>query len=206
MKTHTVLSRNERILLLKGSEGNVNSERTITALELSWTHYCRSPWQDPSQLFHHKLVSFFSSPRKRYRKVLYCVVVIQKNYRAFSGRKKFLCLKKAATVLQKQWRGQLARRLYREQLEEKRRQEEERRKEEEERCSLWLTSLSCLCPIRCWSESLYFRIFLNKWFWKPLLLLLKKAYSYHGSFIFMNIFVVILFLAVFSRWQMISVS
>lgn len=160
----------------------------------------------PHNCFITNLFPFFSSPRKRYRKVLYCVVVIQKNYRAFSGRKKFLCLKKAATVLQKQWRGQLARRLYREQLEEKWRQEEERRKEEEERCSLWLTSLSCLCPIRCWSESLYFRIFLNKWFWKPLLLLLKKAYSYHGSFIFMNIFVMILFLAVFSRWQMISVS
>lgn len=148
----------------------------------------------------------FSPPRKRYRKVLYYVVVIQKNYRAFSGRKKFLCLKKAATVLQKQWRGQLARRLYRERLEEKRRQEEERRKEEEERCSLQLTSLSCLCHFRCWSESLLFRLFLNKWFWKPLLLLLKEAYSSHVGFIFTNIIVVILFLAVFSRWQMISVS
>lgn len=142
---------------------------------------------------------FFSPSRKRYRKVLYYVVVIQKNYRAFSGRKKFLCLKKAAMVLQKQRRGQLARRLYRERLEEKRRQEEERRKEEEERCSLWLISLSCLCCIRCWSENLCLRLFLNKCFWKPLLLLLKDAYSYHGSFIFTNIFVVILFLAVFSR-------
>uniref|UniRef100_U3IHW3 Myosin X n=1 Tax=Anas platyrhynchos platyrhynchos TaxID=8840 RepID=U3IHW3_ANAPP len=71
--------------------------------------------------------------RKRYRKVLYYVVVIQKNYRAFCSRKKFLCLKKAAIVLQKQRRGQLARRVYKERLEEKRRQEEERRKEEEER-------------------------------------------------------------------------
>ncbi|KGL72341.1 Unconventional myosin-X, partial [Tinamus guttatus] len=71
--------------------------------------------------------------RKRYRKVLYCVVVIQKNYRAFCGRKRFLCLKKAAIILQKQRRGQLARRVYRERLEEKRREEEERRKEEEER-------------------------------------------------------------------------
>lgn len=140
----------------------MNSGGTITELELSWAHHCRSPWPDPSQLFNYKLVFFFSPPRKRYRKVLYCVVVIQKNYRAFSGRKKFLCLKKAATVLQKQWRGQLARRLYRERLEEKRRQEEERRKEEEERCSLWLISLSCLCHFRCWSESLYFRVFLNQ--------------------------------------------
>lgn len=139
----------------------MNSGGAITELELSWAHYCRSPWQDPSQLFHYKFASF-SPRRKQYRKVLYYVVVIQKNYRAFSGRKKFLCLKKAATVVQKQRRGQLARRLYRERLEEKRRQEEERRKEEEERCSLWLTSLSCLCHIRCWSESLYFRLFLSK--------------------------------------------
>lgn len=122
-------------------EKNVNSRGTIAELELSWAHYCRSPWQDPPQMLHYKFASLFSPPRKRYRKVLYYVVVIQKNYRAFSGRKKFLCLKKAATVLQKQRRGQLARRLYRERLEEKRRQEEERRKEEEERCRLAYISL-----------------------------------------------------------------
>lgn len=95
--------------------------------------------------FLRNFLFFFSlSPRKRYRKVLYYVVVIQKNYRAFSGRKKFLCLKKAAIILQKQRRGQLARRVYRERLEEKQRQEEERRKEEEERCSMlsYITLLS----------------------------------------------------------------
>ncbi|XP_021402400.1 unconventional myosin-X [Lonchura striata] len=84
-----------------------------------------------AMIIHAHILGY--AARKQYRKVLYYVVVIQKNYRAFSGRKKFLCLKKAATVLQKQRRGQLARRLYRERLEEKRRQEEERRKEEEER-------------------------------------------------------------------------
>ncbi|XP_019374010.1 PREDICTED: unconventional myosin-X [Gavialis gangeticus] len=72
--------------------------------------------------------------RKQYRKVLHCVVVIQKNYRAFLLRRAFLRLKKAAIVFQKQWRGQTARRVYRQLLEEKRRKEEEkRRKQEEER-------------------------------------------------------------------------
>lgn len=130
------------------------------------------------------------------------MVVIQKNYRAFSGRKKFLCLKKAATVLQKQRRGQLARRVYRERLEEKRTQEEERRKEEEERCSLWLTSVSCLCCNRC----LKFQAILEQVILETFAILLKDTYRYHGSFIFRDIFVVTLFLAAFSQWQMISVS
>lgn len=138
--------------------GNYHRARTIMGLLLQVTT-ARS-----LTTVSLEICFFFSPPRKQYRKVLYYVVVIQKNYRAFRGRKKFLCLKKAALVLQKQRRGQLARRLYRERLEEKRRQEEERRKEEEERCSLCLTSLSCLCRIRCWSESLYFRLFLHKWF------------------------------------------
>uniref|UniRef100_A0A8C3RS06 Myosin X n=1 Tax=Chelydra serpentina TaxID=8475 RepID=A0A8C3RS06_CHESE len=70
--------------------------------------------------------------RKHYKKVLYYVVVIQKNYRAFLLRRKFLHLRKAAITFQKQLRGQIARRVYRQLLEEKRRQEEERRRKEEE--------------------------------------------------------------------------
>ncbi|XP_068092821.1 unconventional myosin-X [Hyperolius riggenbachi] len=72
--------------------------------------------------------------RKQYRKVLHCIVVIQKNYRAFLWRTKFLRLKKATLTFQKQLRGQLARRLYKQLQEEKRKEEEEqRRREEEER-------------------------------------------------------------------------
>ncbi|XP_020864292.1 unconventional myosin-X [Phascolarctos cinereus] len=71
--------------------------------------------------------------RKQYRKVLYHIVIIQKNYRAFLMRRRFLGLKKAAVVFQKQRRGQIARRVYKQMLEEKRNQEEERRKEEQER-------------------------------------------------------------------------
>lgn len=72
--------------------------------------------------------------RKHYRKVLYCVVVIQKNYRAFHLRRKYLLLKKATITFQKQLRGQIARRVYKQLLEDKRqKEEEERRKEEEER-------------------------------------------------------------------------
>ncbi|CAM5117026.1 unnamed protein product [Natator depressus] len=70
--------------------------------------------------------------RKHYKKVLYYVVVIQKNYRAFLLRRKFLHLRKAAITLQKQLRGQIARRVYRQLLDEKQRQEEERRRKEEE--------------------------------------------------------------------------
>uniref|UniRef100_A0A8D0BZW2 Myosin X n=1 Tax=Salvator merianae TaxID=96440 RepID=A0A8D0BZW2_SALMN len=70
--------------------------------------------------------------RKHYRKVLYFVVIIQKNYRAFYVRKKYLLLKKAAVTFQKQLRGQVARRVYKQLLEEKRQQEEEKKREEEE--------------------------------------------------------------------------
>ncbi|KAM9166681.1 unconventional myosin-X [Pangshura tecta] len=70
--------------------------------------------------------------RKHYKKVLYYVVVIQKNYRAFLQRRKFLHLRKAAITFQKQLRGQIARRVYRQLLEEKRQQEEKRRRKEEE--------------------------------------------------------------------------
>ncbi|KAM4875157.1 unconventional myosin-X [Thomomys bottae] len=71
--------------------------------------------------------------RKQYRRVLYCVVTIQKNYRAFLMRKRFLHLKKAAIVFQKQLRGQLARRIYRQLLAEKLEQEERKKQEEEEK-------------------------------------------------------------------------
>ncbi|XP_058879087.1 unconventional myosin-X-like isoform X2 [Acipenser ruthenus] len=74
--------------------------------------------------------------RKQYRKVLQCIVVIQKNYRAFFWRRRFLHLRKAAVTLQKQVRGKLARKIYSQLLEERQRKEEEeckRREEEEER-------------------------------------------------------------------------
>uniref|UniRef100_A0A671WSW8 Myosin X n=1 Tax=Sparus aurata TaxID=8175 RepID=A0A671WSW8_SPAAU len=66
--------------------------------------------------------------RKQYRKLLQCIVVIQKNYRAFYWRRKFLLLRWAALTFQKRVRGQLARRAYSQLQEESRR----RRREEEE--------------------------------------------------------------------------
>ncbi|XP_023607970.1 unconventional myosin-X isoform X4 [Myotis lucifugus] len=71
--------------------------------------------------------------RKQYRKVLSCVVMIQKNYRAFLLRRRFLHLRRAAIVFQKQVRGQRARRVYRQLLAEKREAEAKRRWEEEEK-------------------------------------------------------------------------
>ncbi|XP_078029548.1 unconventional myosin-X isoform X1 [Epinephelus lanceolatus] len=65
--------------------------------------------------------------RKQYRKLLQCIVVIQKNYRAFYWRRKFLVLRWAALTFQKRVRGQLARRAYSQLLEERRRREEEER-------------------------------------------------------------------------------
>lgn len=84
----------------------------------------------PQQLFCCAVFVFIF--RKQYRKVLYCVVIIQKNYRAFLLRRRFLHLKKAAIVFQKQLRGRIARRVYRQLLAEKREAEEKRRREEEE--------------------------------------------------------------------------
>ncbi|XP_032387774.1 unconventional myosin-X [Etheostoma spectabile] len=72
--------------------------------------------------------------RKQYRKLLHCIVVIQKNYRAFYWRRKFLLLRWAALTFQKRVRGQLARQAFSQLLEEKKRREEEercRRMEEE---------------------------------------------------------------------------
>lgn len=60
------------------------------------------------------------------------MVIIQKNYRAFLLRRRFLHLKKAAIVFQKQLRGQTARRVYRRMLAEKRKEEEKRKWEEQE--------------------------------------------------------------------------
>ncbi|MBN3318937.1 MYO10 protein, partial [Atractosteus spatula] len=73
--------------------------------------------------------------RKHYKKVLASIITIQKNYRAHFWRRMFLRLQAAALVFQKHWRGQLARSLFRQLLEEKRRREEEerRKREEEER-------------------------------------------------------------------------
>ncbi|KAG8133190.1 hypothetical protein E2320_011001 [Naja naja] len=70
--------------------------------------------------------------RKHYKKVRYYVVIIQKNYRAFYLRRRYLLLKKAAITFQKQTRGLIARRIYKQLLEEKKQQEEEKRQREEE--------------------------------------------------------------------------
>ncbi|MEQ2174949.1 hypothetical protein GOODEAATRI_013023 [Goodea atripinnis] len=72
--------------------------------------------------------------RRQYRKLLQCIVVIQKNYRAFYWRRKFLLLRWATLTFQKRLRGQLARRAFSRLLEERRKREEEehRRKMEEE--------------------------------------------------------------------------
>lgn len=62
--------------------------------------------------------------------MLHCVVVIQKNYRAFYWRRKFLLLRWAALAFQKRVRGQIARRACGRLREERMRSLEE----EEERC------------------------------------------------------------------------
>lgn len=61
--------------------------------------------------------------------MLRCVVVIQKNFRAFYWRRKFLLLRWAALTFQKQARGQRARRACSRLREDRRRRLEE---EEEE--------------------------------------------------------------------------
>lgn len=73
--------------------------------------------------------------RTQYRRLLQCIVVVQKNYRAMFWRRRFLMMRWATITLQKRLRGQRARRLYALLLEEKRRREEEeqkRRKAEQE--------------------------------------------------------------------------
>uniref|UniRef100_A0AAX7VRH0 Myosin X n=1 Tax=Astatotilapia calliptera TaxID=8154 RepID=A0AAX7VRH0_ASTCA len=66
--------------------------------------------------------------RKQYKKLLRCIVVIQKNYRAFYWRRKFLLLRWAALTFQKCLRGQLARQTCSRMLEERRKKEEEERR------------------------------------------------------------------------------
>ncbi|CAL8325849.1 unnamed protein product, partial [Arctogadus glacialis] len=70
--------------------------------------------------------------RKQYRKQLQCIVVIQKNYRAFFWRRRFLLLRQAALTFQRLVRGRRARRLCSLLLEERRSREEERRRSREE--------------------------------------------------------------------------
>uniref|UniRef100_A0A8C1UQK1 Myosin X n=1 Tax=Cyprinus carpio TaxID=7962 RepID=A0A8C1UQK1_CYPCA len=73
--------------------------------------------------------------RRQYRRLLQCIVVIQKNYRALYWRRRFQMMRWATITLQKRLRGQRARRLYIQLLEEKRKREEEeakRRREEQE--------------------------------------------------------------------------
>lgn len=88
----------------------------------------------PRSVHASSYCSFLCTRRKQYRKLLQCIVVIQKNYRAFYWRRKFLLLRWAALTFQKRLRGQLARRAFGQLLEDKRRQEEEerRRRAEEE--------------------------------------------------------------------------
>uniref|UniRef100_A0A671KXK1 Unconventional myosin-X-like n=1 Tax=Sinocyclocheilus anshuiensis TaxID=1608454 RepID=A0A671KXK1_9TELE len=74
--------------------------------------------------------------RRQYRQLLQCIVVIQKNYRALYWRRRFQMTRWATITLQKRLRGQRARRLYIQLLEEKRKREEEeekRRREEQEK-------------------------------------------------------------------------
>lgn len=75
----------------------------------------------------------------QYRRLLQCIVVIQKNYRALYWRRRFQTMRWATITLQKRLRGQRARRLYSHLLEEKRKREEEerRRREEQEALERW---------------------------------------------------------------------
>lgn len=75
----------------------------------------------------------FAACRRQYKRLLQSVLVIQKNWRALFWRRRFLMLRWASITLQKRVRGQRARQLYAQMLEErKRRMEEERRQREEE--------------------------------------------------------------------------
>ncbi|XP_070988530.1 unconventional myosin-X [Oncorhynchus clarkii lewisi] len=66
--------------------------------------------------------------RKQYRKLLQCIVVIQKNYRAFYWRRKFLLLRWAALTFQKCLRGQLGRKVYCQLQDERMMMEEDKRR------------------------------------------------------------------------------
>ncbi|XP_072139827.1 unconventional myosin-X [Mobula birostris] len=72
--------------------------------------------------------------RKQYKKMRDMIVVIQKNYRAVFWKRKFQLVRTATITLQAHRRGQLARRLYRQLMENKKQEEEEQsRREQEER-------------------------------------------------------------------------
>uniref|UniRef100_A0A672NVC4 Myosin X n=1 Tax=Sinocyclocheilus grahami TaxID=75366 RepID=A0A672NVC4_SINGR len=82
--------------------------------------------------------------RRQYRRLLQCIVVIQKNYRALYWRRRFQMTRWATITLQKRLRGQRARRLYIQLLEEKRKREEEeekRRREDDSLCRMLEKSL-----------------------------------------------------------------
>uniref|UniRef100_A0A096M2U3 Myosin X n=1 Tax=Poecilia formosa TaxID=48698 RepID=A0A096M2U3_POEFO len=88
--------------------------------------------QDGLQVFlRESLEQRLEKQRKQYRRLLQCIVVIQKNYRAFYWRRKFLLLRWAALTFQKRLRGRLARRAVGRLLEERLRLEAERRAKEE---------------------------------------------------------------------------
>uniref|UniRef100_A0A8D3CG79 Myosin X n=1 Tax=Scophthalmus maximus TaxID=52904 RepID=A0A8D3CG79_SCOMX len=95
--------------------------------------------------------------RKQYRKLLQCIVVIQKNYRALYWRRRFLLLRRAALTFQKCLRGRLARRAYGQLLEARKRREEEeeeeaRRRKEEQETERWLEEARRLEELRCAEE------------------------------------------------------
>uniref|UniRef100_A0AAZ3PBG7 Myosin X n=1 Tax=Oncorhynchus tshawytscha TaxID=74940 RepID=A0AAZ3PBG7_ONCTS len=84
--------------------------------------------------------SLMSLHRKQYRKLLQCIVVIQKNYRAFYWRRKFLLLRWAALTFQKCLRGQLGRKVYCQLLDERKMMEEDKRRRRVEELDRWAIS------------------------------------------------------------------
>uniref|UniRef100_A0AAX7SE72 Myosin X n=1 Tax=Astatotilapia calliptera TaxID=8154 RepID=A0AAX7SE72_ASTCA len=86
--------------------------------------------------------------RKQYKKLLRCIVVIQKNYRAFYWRRKFLLLRWAALTFQKCLRGQLARQTCSRMLEERRKKEEEERRRWMEEMERWAEEARTLEELR----------------------------------------------------------
>lgn len=81
--------------------------------------------------------------RRQYKWLQQCVLVIQKNWRAFFWRRRYLMLRWASITLQKRVRGQRARQLYTQLLEERKRriEEERRQREEEEKRERWANIL-----------------------------------------------------------------
>lgn len=87
--------------------------------------------------------------RKQYRKLLQCIVVIQKNYRAFYWRRKFLLLRWAALTFQKCLRGQLGRKVYCQLLDERKMMEEDKRRRRVEELDRWAICSFCMCVFVC---------------------------------------------------------